>query len=479
MNPKNMKPKKTPVHKKAVRSKTAKPPAVERSAKQTRAKQTKKSTPPWRKVAIGALLLSPFLLLVALVAYYAVNVPFWDQWELVTLIQKFHHGTLGFSDFFAQHNEHRLLFPRLFMFLFAWATHWNTYVEVSFSLVLVAVSAFFLYQILKRTFTNTALRLGAAAAVSLVLFSPMQWENWLWGWQIQWYLNITGLIIAVWALSTWQHKSELRRVLVAAAAAIVATYSLASGMFVWLICLPILMCNKALRRWLWLWIGLAIAAVGIHYIGYVNPAYHPSKTLFLHHPVNFLHYLLVYIARPVVIDYLLSARVAAAYLAAILVSLIYLLRFHGRQLTTTLLPWLCLGLYAALAAGSTAISRLGLGVEQAYSSRYTTLSQFLLIAFFVMLFKIIELSLTDKRKLAGYMRYGSVVVLTLLLQATLLNYGKGVVQMRQQHNHLLLVSACAHTATSPKDDCLLYLYPNKRVVWERLEYLRKVHWGGL
>jgi hypothetical protein len=193
-----------------------------------------------------------------------------------------------------------------------------------------------------------------------------------------------------------------------------------------------------------------------------------------------VHYLLVYIARPLVVDFLLSVQIAIMYLGAIAVSVAYLLRFHGRQLTTTLLPWLCLGLYAALAAGSTAVSRLGLGVEQAYSSRYTTLSQFLLIAFFVMLFKIIELSLTDKKKkLATFVRYSSVILLAFLVQLTLLNYGKGMYQMSRQHDHLLKVSACAHTATSPNDDCLLLLYPNKPVVWDRLEYLRKIHWGGL
>lgn len=477
-----MKTKKTSAKKAAsARSKSATTSSAKAPARTTVIVPVKTSTsaPIWRRLATVALLLSPFFLLFGLVAYFAVNVPFWDQWELVPIIQKFHEGTLGFSDFFAQHNEHRLLFPRLVMFALAWATHWNTYYEVTFSLVLAVISFVFLYKILARTFTNNMLRLGATMAVSLVLFSPMQWENWLWGWQIQWYLNITGLIIAVWALTTWQHKSVLRRVLVAAAAAIVSTYSLASGMFVWLVCLPIFLFNKEVRRLWWLWAVLACASVGVHYIGYVDPAYHPSKKLFLHQPAAFAHYLLVYIARPVVVDFLLSVRIAAVYLGAIVISVLYLLRFHSKQLTTTLLPWLCLGLYAALAAGSTAVSRLGLGVEQAYSSRYTTLSQFLLIAFFVMLFKIIELSLTDKRKLATYVRYGSVVVLVLLVQATLLNYAKGVYQMQQQHRHLLRVSACAHTATSPKDDCLLYLYPNQPVVWERLEYLRKVHWGGL
>ncbi len=424
----------------------------------------------------------PLLLLIALVAHYAVNVPFWDQWEFVTLIQKYHTGTLGFADFFAQHNEHRIFFPRLVMFTLAWLTHWNTLFEVAFGVIVAAVSFGFLYAILRRTFTNVWLRAGALLVSSLVFFSPLAWEDWLWGWQIQWYLNIAGLIIAVWALTTWKQASLLCRVFVAAAGAVLATYSLASGMFVWLICIPIFLVRKDMRRMVWLWLGLAALFVGIHYIGYHNPTYQPSKTLFLHEPGPFVHYLLVYIARPVVTDFLLSVKVAVLYIAAIIAGSVYMWRYYRKEFSTSMLPWICLALYACIAAVTTDMSRLGLGVEQAYSSRYTTLSLYLLIAFIVMLFKIIEVTLrrsaTPKRvAVAG--RYLAVITLTLLLEGIIINYPKGIIQMRQQSVYLHGVQQCAHIAAKETDPCLLKLYPNQEVVWKRLEYLRSIHWGGV
>lgn len=429
---------------------------------------------------IGSIVCLPFLLLVCLVAHYAVNVPFWDQWELVPLLEKMHNGTLGFADFFAQHNEHRLFFPRIAMIVLAWATHWNTHYELVFSLAVAATSFVFLYLIIMRTFKNKWLAAGAAIATSLVFFSPMAWENWLWGWQIQWYLNIAGLIIAVWALTTWRYKSDLVRVLVAAAAAVVATYSLASGLFVWFVCLPIFIFNPAVRKWWKLWITLAVISIGVHYIGYVDPSYHPSKGIFLHQPLDYIHYVLVYIARPIVVDFLLSVNVAVLYMVSIFASLIYVWRYKRQQLTSSLLPWLCLGLYACFAAASTGVSRLGFGVEQAYASRYTTLSIFLLIACLVTLFKIIELTLERgiPKKAGTAARYVIVIILTLLLQAILLNYPKSVVQMKQKSEYLQTVSFCAHTAESSQDECLVKLYPNKDVAWERLEYLRSVHWGN-
>jgi hypothetical protein len=396
----------------------------------------------------------------------------------VPLFQKYHDGNLGFADFFAQHNEHRLLFPRLVMMGLALMSGWNTYWEVATSVVLAAVGIFLLYKILTKTIAHKIIRLVALASISLVFFSPLQQENWLWGWQIQWYLCVLGLIVAVWALSVWE-ASPLKRVIVAAIAATVATYSLASGMFVWIVCLPLLWFIKPLRKWLLLWLGVMVLAVGVHYIGYVDPAWHPSKTLFLDQPVQFARYVMVYLAHPVVIDFLLSFKMTLIYGASILAGLIYLYKYHRRELTTSLLPWLCLGLYAGLAALSTGVSRLGFGIEQAYSSRYTTLSQFLLIAFLVMLYKIFELELGNKTRRSKAIRKSVVVGLVFFMLLVGLNYGKGMVQMRLQSIHLDKVRTCAQTAISPDDQCLLKLYPNKAVVWERLQYLRSIHWGGL
>lgn len=423
---------------------------------------------------VGAL---PLLILIVLVVLFAVNVPFWDQWELPVILQKYNEGTLGFSDFVAQHNEHRLLFPRLIMVGLAVVSGWNVNLEVVTSVVLAAVGMFFLYKILARSISKLSIRLVALGLLSLVFFSPLQQENWLWGWQIQWYLCILGLIVAVWALYAWQSQ-PWKRVIVAALAAVVATYSLASGMFVWLVCLPLLWFVPELRRWVLPWLAMMAVGVGLHYVGYVDPAYHPSKTLFLDQPVQFVKYVTVYLVHPVIVDFLWSFKMAVLYFGAILAGLMYIYKYHRRELVTNLLPWLCLGLYGVMAAASTGISRLGFGLEQAYSSRYTTLSQFLLLAFIVLLCKIVELEIKSKKGVGKLARNGAVVAIIFFGLFIGLNYAKGIEQMRQKSAHLQKVQHCAQTVIDPNDDCLLKLYPNKEVVWERLQYLRSIHWGG-
>lgn len=431
----------------------------------------------YRLAAYGVLAL-PLLFLILLLSNYAINVPFWDQWELPLILEKSAEGNLRFSDFYAQHNEHRLLFPRLIMFVLAKATHWNTYYEIGFSVILAAISFAFLYKILSKTFTRYRYLVSSALMISLLFFSPLQWENWLWGWQIQWFMNVLAVIIVIWALTTWQITSQLKKTLVAAAAALVATYSLGSGFVIWFIAIPVFILNKELRKYTPLWGLLAILSIASHYIGYVDPAYHPSKSIFLHQPVQFIHYFVVYIARPIVFDYLLSPKIAGILFAGIIIVAGYLLKTHRKVYTRELLPWLCFGLYGAMAAASTGVSRLGLGVEQAYSNRYVTLSNFFIMAVIVGLFKVYEL--TPNRELPQkVIRILSVVMLSMGVLLILLNYVKGIQQMQQQHRHLVKVRQCALTAKNVEDPCLPIVYPNAKVLWPRLEYIRSINWGGL
>jgi hypothetical protein len=422
------------------------------------------------RIIVFATIGLPVLLLVVLVALWGVNVPFWDQWELVPLFQKFHNGTLGFADFFAQHNEHRILFPRLITFCLAWLTHWNIYYELATSIVLATITFLFLYNMLQRTFAKRGFVLLAACLTSAILFSPLQWESWLWGWQIQWFLNVAGLVVSLWALSVWRARLAWRFV-VAASAATVATYSLASGSFVWVVCL-LLFVPKTSRRWLWLWLITGAGVVSSHYIGYHDPAYHPSKTLFLHEPVTFVKYVVTYISKPVAPDFRLSYLLGLFLFGAMLFfgSRLFMARRKDYPLV---LPWICLGGYGLLAAIFTAISRLGFGVEQAYSSRYVTLSNCILLAVCVLLLQCMETKL-----IALKVKRAAGIVLLMIAVLVGINYGKGTIQMYHQHVHLVEARQCLQSAQSADDACLLLAYPNQQVVWQRLEYLRKIHWGG-
>src|SRR3989442_15697534 len=79
---------------------------------------------------------SPVLALIILVQLYGVNIPFWDQWEMVPLFQKYRSGELEWGDLWAQHAEHRIFFPRLIMLGLAVLSDWNIMWELYFNIVL-------------------------------------------------------------------------------------------------------------------------------------------------------------------------------------------------------------------------------------------------------------------------------------------------------------------------------------------------------
>jgi len=51
--------------------------------------------------------------MLGLITHYGVNVPFWDEWSLISFFQKAHDHALTFRDFLIQNNEHRIVFSKL------------------------------------------------------------------------------------------------------------------------------------------------------------------------------------------------------------------------------------------------------------------------------------------------------------------------------------------------------------------------------
>ena len=62
-----------------------------------------------------------------LILKYGVDFPYLDEWDrdfAGMYIKAFQHQ-LTFADLAAQHNEHRILIPRLILLILTLCTHWN------------------------------------------------------------------------------------------------------------------------------------------------------------------------------------------------------------------------------------------------------------------------------------------------------------------------------------------------------------------
>lgn len=73
------------------------------------------------------LVMAPFVLLICFVLGLGVEVPYFDQWQFLPLMDEVQRGELEISGLWSQHNDHRLVFPRLLML--GLISQWNTHLE--------------------------------------------------------------------------------------------------------------------------------------------------------------------------------------------------------------------------------------------------------------------------------------------------------------------------------------------------------------
>lgn len=427
----------------------------------------------------------PFMIAVT-VARYGVNVPFWDQWELVSLLDKAAVGQLGFTDFWAQHNEHRLILPRAVMLALARATDWDIRYELAANVV-VAVGVFgMLALLIERTVRSMApgLTPWLILAASLSTFSLTQWENWLWGWQLQVFMNALAAVVAVWALAC--RGAQWPGLVLTLLAAIAGVFSFATGL-VLLVLIPfgLLIAPQFdqgashLKR-LALAVTVGAGVVTLYLKGFhLNPG-HPTPLFLFSHPVSYAHYILIYLgsglggwSKPVSASWGAMGIVTFAWCGAWLWT-------RSRAYRNILLPWILLGLYGILSGFMTGIGRAGFGEGQALAPRYVTISSLFWVSLIVMVVLAITRLLEDgtvsrTRALAIAVVAASLITLAGVSYGVAWIYAKAAIE---GHNRALLRSGeCLSYYDRAPDECLRVLYSDMAILREHAHRLESLAIG--
>jgi hypothetical protein len=343
------------------------------------------------EIACFALALVPLAFLVASLARSALDVPLWDAWELVPLLDRSYDGTLTLRDLWVQHNEHRIFFPKLWMIALARASGGSVSWDVASNVSVAALWLFFLARNAKKLFENEGSRRSAVAfpVLSLLVFSMAQWENWICGWQIQIWLAVVSFTLAAFLLLAAPLKPA--RVAGAGLFAVVGTFSFADGVLAWPLLAAVLFLafpSRETRRTALLWIAAGALVVGLYLVGYHATQDHPSPLAALEHPLRFADYVLRFLGTP------LGGRDrwAARFLGGggLLVAGVAARELVRRGVPLArLAPWFALALYALGCALLAGLGRAGpgegYGPHQAMSSRYVTLAMPLWIACGVLL----------------------------------------------------------------------------------------------
>ena len=196
-------------------------------------------------------------------------VPYSDQWAVEgwTLFKPFLLGHLDWSNFFAAHNEHRVLFTRLLAFgLFRANGMWDPRLEMVVNALIVAGTATLIASLALREIGRAWWRLVILMA-AVVWSLPYGAQNTTWGFQSCFYFLLLFSFLALWGLS---HGAPFTaRWWIGLASAALACLDLASGLLAGLAVAAMRSLAIALDRrqwrthWLTLLAGLACAAMAI------------------------------------------------------------------------------------------------------------------------------------------------------------------------------------------------------------------------
>jgi hypothetical protein len=321
-------------------------------------------------------------------------------------------------------------------------------------------------------------------AANLLLFSPIQFENWLNGQQLIYFMPAVCLTTSL-RLAFGGRTRPWLRLLGCAALCFVSTFSAANGFLCWLI-VALALCLRApawdalrhRRIWLCVWLaGLAVCLV-LYLHDYHSPATTGTLLSFARsHPLDVVLHFLCVLGGPLGLRQFIPSLAAGALL---LVLYVYVWRRYTRLALDAdsrqpLLCWLLLGTYAVMTAVLINIARAHFGVAQALSLRYTSYTLYLPLAL------VYLLTLDDggvATRLANGLTQRTVLIAGLVLVLHMPIYLLSLRYMSTSRVLVLHAKACLLSVNVVHDECQTPVFHDNAYVraraneLDRLGYLR-------
>ena len=340
-------------------------------------------SPSQNKIIFIAYLI-PVALVIWFISKFSVDVPFNDQWALVSLFDKIDKGSATFGDFFAPHNEHRILFPKAIFALLAFTSQWNLDLERYFNVFLVIITFFLMYKIAEISYNQDKLSFHLFNILTcFLLFSLYQASSWLFGFQLAFFLINTCLLLAVFILSFPKNIAPNIRLFLSAGCCFIASFSAGHGLLTWLAVLPsVFAIEGSVKQKNFRSIFYIILFLLCYFFYSIDSQRTKSN----------LDILLFFKNLPTALDYFFTILGAGfsfrliPNLTGLWLFLIFLffnfysLRKSRSELFSYAAPWLSMGWFTILFALLVTLARSNLGVEQALASRYAVRSIFLTIS---------------------------------------------------------------------------------------------------
>ena len=343
----------------------------------------------------------PFLIIFFMILTYGVNIPFFDDWAFVDMIDKYLTGTLTFQDLWAQHNEHRPVTMKVVTLASASLTNWNLVSMMMFS-AFVAFLTFVLvtFQIRK---TFRILEFGGYGLLiifsSLMLSGLSQYENWTWAIASHWFLVNFFAVSAFFLLSS--PSSGMPGLLLAGICAVLSFMSMAHGLLALVLGLFMLTLQPKDGEGQWmskririlLWSTVTVLVTLIYFAGFTRYVDSIPFGSFLNEPIVVLKYIAAYPASALLRDIEFEALILGSISLVCfgIVAIISIRKmWRDPKYYWAFMPWVSIGFYVAGTACLAAVGRHNYGWNHALCGRYTTMSALFYVALVVLLWGLMK-----------------------------------------------------------------------------------------
>ena len=417
-------------------------------------------------IVVGTLL--PIIIAIYFIKKNGLNVPFYDQWEFVPLLSAYFEGKPWIHFLTEFHNEHRIIFPRLIFLASAMATQWDVLIENYISLFFVCIALIIIMGLLK----ETKKPLITIVPISWIVFSLGQYENFIWGWQMQIFMMSSGILASISFLN--KVKGNPYYLIPGVLSAWIASYSFFNGLLIWPIGFFQLYLLRAKRSTIMGWFIGGLLAITLYFSGdikYADPTSQHDIFIFLRNPFDYIMYLLAYIGA---IFSGGSVKQGVVYGSVIMIIFMFVVfqALHSRQWERSI-PWVMISIFSLLSGIMIGVGRLGFGVDQALSSRYNSIS---------LLFILATIALAVDVKIGKTLSHHIVmIVLPILLMLLITGFIDSYLSGWREGYHQKLIlgqfSRSLQDVRNASDRELKMVYWNANILRDRATILKNLKLG--
>lgn len=352
-----------------------------------------------------ALLILPPAFYFLTVLRFSVNIPYMDDYNAILEFALRYLDAATFSEklslLFSQHNEHRIVFPKLATVVYY---HLGGVIDLRALTIFGNLSLIGVALVIYGFSYRAKDRLLYFLPVTLLLFQFQYYETIPWAMAAMANFYVLLFAFTSLLLLTKDGWAYLALGLLAAALGLVTQ---GSGVFVLLAGGALLALKKEYKR-LIAWSAVSAVLLAFYFAGYERPSgHHGVIETFLNGPIGVVEYFLTFIGSSIPLPFFAGLFFFAFF------AFLTLKGYYRKNPAVY-----CLLLFMMMTAGATALTRSGFGVEQALSSRYRIVSAFFPIFSYMAAADYFEL---EGRKKAFALLLAATVVFNIV--SSVANYG--------------------------------------------------------